>query len=61
MIEEAGAQAVLEAGRSGQQGAEDRDGEGCADLAAVTGFTVNPVVTSLAVRFAGDAPPSPRP
>nr|WP_257101603.1 hypothetical protein [Streptomyces sp. alain-838] len=25
-------------------------------LMALTGFTVNPVVTSLAVRFAGDAP-----
>lgn len=29
-------------------------------LMALTGFRVNPVVTSLAVRFAGDAPPSPR-
>jgi predicted MFS family arabinose efflux permease len=25
-------------------------------LMALTGFTVNPVITSLAVRFAGDAP-----
>ncbi|MFE7160194.1 hypothetical protein [Streptomyces sp. NPDC057636] len=25
-------------------------------LMALTGFTVNPVLTSLAVRFAGDAP-----